>query len=98
MEQIESIVETSMDSIELSDKLSNVCYDIRGPVLQEAKRLEEEGHQILKLNIGNPAPFGFSAPDEIFYDVIQTFLPLKVIAIQKVSILLARPSCRSVRD
>lgn len=71
MEQIESIVETSMDSIELSDKLSNVCYDIRGPVLQEAKRLEEEGHQILKLNIGNPAPFGFSAPDEIFYDVIQ---------------------------
>ena len=71
MEQIESIVETSMDSIELSDKLSNVCYDIRGPVLQEAKRLEEEGHQILKLNIGNPAPFGFSAPDEIFYDVMQ---------------------------
>ncbi|GIT23048.1 MAG: hypothetical protein CM1200mP40_27300 [Gammaproteobacteria bacterium] len=45
MEQIESIVETSMDSIELSDKLSNVCYDIRGPVLQEAKRLEEEGPQ-----------------------------------------------------
>ncbi|MBU15611.1 MAG: aminotransferase [Gammaproteobacteria bacterium] len=53
-----------------SDKLSNVCYDIRGPVLEEAKRLEEEGHQILKLNIGNPAPFGFNAPDEILYDVI----------------------------
>ncbi len=60
-----------MDSIEQSDKLSNVCYDIRGPVLEEAKRLEEEGHQILKLNIGNPAPFGFNAPDEILYDVIQ---------------------------
>ncbi|MDD9894660.1 MAG: aminotransferase class I/II-fold pyridoxal phosphate-dependent enzyme, partial [Gammaproteobacteria bacterium] len=59
-----------MDSIEQSDKLSNVCYDIRGPVLEEAKRLEEEGHQILKLNIGNPAPFGFNAPDEILYDVI----------------------------
>lgn len=53
-----------------SDKLGNVCYDIRGPVLEEAKRLEEEGHQILKLNIGNPAPFGFNAPDEILHDVI----------------------------
>ena len=57
-------------AIAQSDKLSNVCYDIRGPVLEEAKRLEEEGHQILKLNIGNPAPFGFNAPDEILYDVI----------------------------
>jgi len=53
-----------------SDKLGNVCYDIRGPVLEEAKRLEDEGHQILKLNIGNPAPFGFNAPDEILHDVI----------------------------
>src|SRR5699024_3188762 len=47
-----------------------VCYDIRGPVLAEAKRLEDEGHRILKLNIGNPAPFGFEAPDEILVDVI----------------------------
>ncbi len=53
-----------------STKLNNVCYDIRGPVLQEAKRLEEEGHQILKLNIGNPAPWGFNAPEEIVQDVI----------------------------
>lgn len=53
-----------------SSKLNNVCYDIRGPVLQEAKRLEEEGHQILKLNIGNPAPWGFNAPEEIVQDVI----------------------------
>ncbi len=52
-------------------KLENVCYDIRGPVLQEANRLEEEGHRILKLNIGNPAPFGFDAPDEIIQDVIR---------------------------
>jgi alanine-synthesizing transaminase len=65
-----SMPESSLDSIEQSDKLGNVCYDIRGPVLEEAKRLEEEGHQILKLNIGNPAPFGFNAPDEILYDVI----------------------------
>tara|TARA_B110000858_G_scaffold197228_1_gene258227 strand:- start:31176 stop:32387 length:1212 start_codon:yes stop_codon:yes gene_type:complete len=59
-----------MTKVYQSDKLGNVCYDIRGPVLEEAKRLEEEGHQILKLNIGNPAPFGFNAPDEILHDVI----------------------------
>lgn len=59
-----------MNKIAQSDKLEKVCYEIRGPVLEEAKRLEEEGHQILKLNIGNPAPFGFNAPDEILYDVI----------------------------
>ena len=57
-------------SIAQSVKLDNVCYDIRGPVLEQAARLEEEGQQILKLNIGNPAPFGFNAPDEILYDVI----------------------------
>ncbi len=53
-----------------SRKLDNVCYDIRGPVLDQAKRMEEEGYTILKLNIGNPAPFGFDAPDEIIHDVI----------------------------
>ncbi|MGI8760916.1 MAG: pyridoxal phosphate-dependent aminotransferase [Jatrophihabitantaceae bacterium] len=54
-----------------SRKLADVCYDIRGPVLEEAKRLEEEGRRIIKLNIGNPAPFGFDAPDEILVDVIR---------------------------
>jgi alanine-synthesizing transaminase len=53
-----------------SSKLSGVCYDIRGPVLEEAKRMEAEGHHLLKLNIGNPAPFGFEAPEEILQDVI----------------------------
>ncbi|MGH8840281.1 MAG: pyridoxal phosphate-dependent aminotransferase [Jiangellaceae bacterium] len=53
-----------------SRKLTNVCYDIRGPVLEHAQRLEDEGHRILKLNIGNPAPFGFDAPEEILQDVI----------------------------
>ncbi|MEC7684897.1 MAG: pyridoxal phosphate-dependent aminotransferase [Pseudomonadota bacterium] len=57
-------------NIAQSAKLNNVCYDIRGPVLEQAARLEEEGQRILKLNIGNPAPFGFNAPDEILYDVI----------------------------
>jgi len=59
-----------MNTIKKSDKLNGVCYDIRGPVLEHAYRLEEEGHRILKLNIGNPAPFGFAAPDEIIQDVI----------------------------
>ncbi len=54
-----------------SDKLAKVCYDIRGPVLQRAQIMEEEGHRILKLNIGNPAPFGFDAPEEIIQDVIR---------------------------
>ncbi|GAB3380594.1 pyridoxal phosphate-dependent aminotransferase [Spongiibacter taiwanensis] len=60
-----------MDRYYKSKKLSNVCYDIRGPVLQRANELEEEGYRILKLNIGNPAPFGFNAPDEIIQDVIR---------------------------
>jgi len=59
-----------MQRINKSQKLDDVCYDIRGPVLDHATRLEEEGHRILKLNIGNPAPFGFDAPDELIADVI----------------------------
>ena len=58
-----------------SSKLADVCYDIRGPVLDAARRLEEEGRRILKLNIGNPAPFGFEAPDEIVANVVRN-LPL----------------------
>jgi alanine-synthesizing transaminase len=60
-----------MKTIKKSNKLDNVCYDIRGPVLQEALRLEEEGHRITKLNVGNPAEFELSAPDEIIQDVIR---------------------------
>jgi alanine-synthesizing transaminase len=52
-------------------KLANVCYDVRGAVLERAKQLEEEGNRIIKLNIGNPAPFGFEAPEEIVHDVIR---------------------------
>lgn len=59
-----------MRTIKKSHKLDSVCYDIRGPVHREARRLEEEGHTILKLNIGNPAPFGFDAPEEIVQDMI----------------------------
>lgn len=59
-----------MKSINKSNNLSGVCYDIRGPVLNAANKLEAEGHKILKLNIGNPAPFGFEAPEDIVKDVI----------------------------
>ena len=51
-----------------STKLDNVLYDVRGPVLEEAERMEMMGASILKLNIGNPAPFGFRAPDEVVFD------------------------------
>jgi len=53
-----------------STKLSNVCYDIRGPVMARSRQMEEDGHRIIKLNIGNLAPFGFEAPEEIQQDVI----------------------------
>ena len=63
-----------MRDIRRSSKLTGVCYDIRGPVLEQAMQLEESGQPILKLNIGNPAPFGFEAPSDILRDVI-TQLP-----------------------
>ena len=57
--------------IKKSLKLANVCYDIRGPVLEIAKKMEEEGQKIIKLNIGNLASFGFDSPDEIQLDIIR---------------------------
>ncbi|MBN2535897.1 MAG: pyridoxal phosphate-dependent aminotransferase [Spirochaetales bacterium] len=59
-----------MEEYRKSNKLKDVCYDIRGPILKEAQRLEEEGYNILKLHIGNPAPFGFNIPDEIMHDIV----------------------------
>lgn len=59
-----------MRPIVKSSKLANVCYDIRGPVMDYAREMEEEGHRIIKLNIGNLAPFGFDVPEEIQLDVI----------------------------
>ena len=60
-----------MKPIRKSAKLANVCYDIRGPIMEAAQRMEEEGHKIIKLNIGNLAPFGFDAPEEIQQDMIR---------------------------
>ena len=56
--------------IEKSNKLEGILYDIRGPVLREASLMEEEGYRIIKLNIGNPAAFGFNTPDEVIHDMI----------------------------
>ncbi len=58
-----------MRIFEKSTKLNNICYDIRGPVMDEANRMVAEGMDIIKLNIGNPAPFGFHAPDEVIKDM-----------------------------
>jgi alanine-synthesizing transaminase len=60
-----------MKPITKSAKLANVCYDIRGPIMDAARRMEEEGHKIIKLNIGNLAPFGFDSPEEIQQDMIR---------------------------
>jgi alanine-synthesizing transaminase len=57
-----------------SDKLQHVAYDVRGPLLDEAARMEAEGQRVLKLNIGNPAPFGFDAPDEILQAVTRNLI------------------------
>lgn len=61
-----------MRTFEKSSKLDNVLYDVRGPVVEEAARMEAGGLNILKLNIGNPAPFGFNAPEEVILDMRQS--------------------------
>ncbi len=60
-----------MKTIQKSAKLANVCYDIRGPIMDRARQMEEDGHKIIKLNIGNLAVFGFDAPEEIQQDMIR---------------------------
>ncbi len=60
-----------MKAISKSAKLANVCYDIRGPIMDAARQMEEDGHKIIRLNIGNMAPFGFDAPEEIQQDMIR---------------------------
>ena len=62
----------TMKTFDKSSKLDNVLYDVRGPVVDEAARMEADGLSILKLNIGNPAPFGFNAPEEVILDMRQS--------------------------
>lgn len=78
-----------MKAIRKSDKLANVCYDIRGPVMERAKQMEEEGHTIIKLNIGNLAVFGFEAPEEIRQDMIRS-LPAAAAYSDSKGIFVAR--------
>ena len=59
-----------MKEFDKSSKLEHVAYDIRGPVLDEAMRMRANGEKILRLNTGNPAEFGFTAPDEVIHDLI----------------------------
>ena len=74
-----SALESALKPIVKSSKLANVGYDIRGPVLDKARQMEEEGHKIIKLNIGNVAAFGLMPPDEIVQDMIRN-LPSQVAA------------------
>ena len=67
----EAVEEVQVREFKKSSKLNNVLYDVRGPVVEEAARMENAGTQVLKLNIGNPAPFGFRTPDEVIYDMRQ---------------------------
>jgi aspartate/methionine/tyrosine aminotransferase len=68
-----------LKTIHKSAKLANVCYDIRGPIMDRARQMEEEGHKIIKLNIGNLAVFGFDAPE--------------VIPTARAFLVRAKPSC-----
>ena len=82
-----------MRPINQSAKLQNVRYDVRGPILEEAHLLEAEGHKIMKLNIGNPAPFGFEAPESILADMIHN-LP-ESPGLQRLPRASTRPAPRS---
>ncbi len=76
-----------------SSKLDNVLYDIRGPVLDEAYRMEDQGIHVLKLNIGNPAPFGFRTPDEVVKDMQDQLTECEATPTAAASSPRARPSC-----
>lgn len=83
-----------------SSKLDNVLYDVRGPVVDEAARMEEDGMEILKLNIGNPYPFGFSAPQEVILDMLSNVRTSRDIPIPRAFFLQEKRSCsmHSSRD
>jgi alanine-synthesizing transaminase len=68
---IHTAIGGTLKTIQKSAKLANVCYDIRGPIMDRARQMEEDGHKIIKLNIGNLAVFGFDAPEEIQQDMIR---------------------------
>lgn len=79
-----------------SHKLDNVLYDVRGPVVNEAARMEAAGMHVMKLNIGNPAPFGFRTPDEVVYDMAQQLTDTEGIRRQRDSSRPVRRSCSTL--
>ena len=87
-----------MREFKKSSKLEHVLYDVRGPVVEEAARMEGEGTQILKLNIGNPAPFGFRTPDEVIYDMRQQLTECEGYSSAKGLFLPGRRSCSMHRS
>lgn len=81
------------EKIRKSSKLDNVCYDIRGPVMDEANRMVAEGVNVLKLNIGNPAPHGLMAPDEVVRDMAYNLRDTEGYSDSKGLFLQERQSC-----
>ncbi len=88
---------THMREFRKSSKLDNVLYDVRGPVVDEAARMEAEGTRILKLNIGNPAPFGFSTPDEVIYDMRQQLVDCQGYSDAKGMLVHVKRLCNTLR-
>ena len=83
-----------MKTFEKSSKLDNVLYDVRGPAVDEAARMEEDGMEILKLNIGNPYPFGFSAPQEVILDMLSNIRTSSgIFRFQRNTLPQERPLC-----
>ncbi len=84
-------------TVSKSAKLANVCYDIRGPVLERARQMEEEGQRIMKLNIGNVAAFGLEPPAEIVQDMIRNLPDAAGYTDSRVCSRRAKPSCITAR-
>ena len=82
-----------MKTLSKSAKLANVLYDVRGPIVDAAKKMEDEGQKIIRLNIGNLAPFGFDAPEEIQQDMIATCPIQQAIQTAKVFLGPAKRLC-----
>ena len=81
-----------------STKLDNVLYDVRGPVVEEADRMTDNGLHVLKLNIGNPALFGFRAPDEVIIDIKAAMVDSEAIPTPAASSPPEKPSCSTRRS
>ena len=89
--------DVNMRTFNKSSKLDNVLYDVRGPVVEEANKMEAMGTRVLKLNIGNPAPFDFRTPDEIIYDMSSQLTECEGYSMSKGLFSAERPLCSILR-